>query len=95
VVETKHTLLWENWHTIAQVVGTVTEPYLQQAARMRDAEVEQRMKEDGIFEQSVAIENDKTGKRAVVRVIKRRLKKSKALDEYQDGYVMDELEAHR
>ena len=67
----------------------MTEPYLQQAARMRDAEVEQRMKEDGVFEESVAIGDDDSGKIAVVRVIKRRSKSKQA----QDGYVMEELQA--
>jgi hypothetical protein len=43
---------------------------------MRDAEVEQRMREDGVFEQLVAIEADETGTRAVSRVMKRRSHKS-------------------
>jgi hypothetical protein len=60
---------------------------------MRDAEVEWRMKEDGIFEQSVAIGNDESGARAVVKVFKRRSQKNRAQDESQDGYMMEELQA--
>jgi hypothetical protein len=71
----------------------VTEPYLQQATQMSDAEIKKRMKEDGIFEQSVVIEDDESGARAVVKVFKRRSQKNRAQDESQDGYMMEELQA--
>jgi hypothetical protein len=60
---------------------------------MRDAEIKKRMKEDGIFEQSVVIEDDESGARAVVKVFKRRSQKNRAQDESQDGYMMEELQA--
>jgi hypothetical protein len=60
---------------------------------MSDAEIKKRMKEDGIFEQSVVIEDDESGARAVVKVFKRRSQKNRAQDESQDGYMMEELQA--
>lgn len=60
---------------------------------MRDAEVERRMKEDGIFEQSVAIGDDESGAKAVLRFTKRRWQKNQVQNESQDGYVMEHLHA--
>lgn len=60
-----------------QGVGTVTGFFLQRAMQMRDAEVAKWMEVDGVFERSVAIQ-DEAGARGVVRVIQRR-SKSKAL----------------
>ena len=60
---------------------------------MRDAEVEQQMREDCVDKQPVAIGADETGARTVVRVIKRRSRKNWAQEEAQDGYVMEDLQA--
>jgi hypothetical protein len=60
---------------------------------MRDAEIKKRMKEDGVFEQSVVIEDDESGARAVLKVFKRHSQKIRAEDESQDGYMMEELQA--
>lgn len=38
---------------------------------MRDPGVGKWMREDGVFGKSVAMQNDNTGKRAAVRVVKR------------------------
>jgi hypothetical protein len=88
---TKNTLIWESWHTIAQSMSAVTEPYLSQAGLATDSEVKKQMKTDGTSNQAVSVKTDESGARAEVGVVRQRVKDKRIQKDSQSDLLMEEL----
>ncbi|CAN9144887.1 unnamed protein product [Alternaria alternata] len=92
---TKNTLIWESWHTIAQSMSAVTEPYLSQAGLATDSEVKKQMITDGTSNQAVSVKTDESGARAEVGVVRQRVKSSRVQKDSQSDLLMEELRPAR
>ncbi|CAN9173490.1 unnamed protein product [Alternaria alternata] len=88
---TKHTLIWESWHIIAQSISAVTEPYLNQAGLATDSEIKKQMKTDGTSNQAVSVKTDESGARTEVGVVRQRVKSSRVQKDSQSDLLMEEL----
>jgi len=88
---TKNTLIWESWHTIAQSMSAVTEPYLSQAGLATDSEIKKQMKTDGTSNQAVSVKTDESGARAEVGVVRQRVKDNRIQKDSQSDLLMEEL----
>lgn len=95
IKSTKNTLIWESWHTVAQSISAVTEPYLSQANLATDSEIKKQMKIDGTSDQAVSIRTDDNGVRAEVGVVRQRLKSTRIEKDSQSGLLMEELRSVR
>jgi hypothetical protein len=91
IKSTKNTLIWESWHTIAQSINTVTEPYLSQANLATDSEIKKQMKTDGTSNQAVSVKTNESGARAGVDVVRQRVKSSRVQKDSQSDLLMEEL----
>jgi hypothetical protein len=91
IKSTKNTLIWESWHTIAQSISAVTEPYLNQADLATDSEVKKQMKTDGTSNQAVSVKMNESGVRAEVGVVRQRVKSNRIQKDSQSDLLMEEL----
>ena len=91
IKSTKNTLIWESWHTIAQTISAVTEPYLSQAGLATDSEIKKQMKTDGTSNQAVSVKTDESGARAEVGVVRQRIKSNRIQRDSQSDLLMEEL----
>jgi hypothetical protein len=88
---TKNALIWESWHTVAQSISAITEPYLSQASFATDSEIKKQMKIDGTSSQAVSMRTDDSGVRAEVGVVRQRLKSTRVQKDPQSDLLMEEL----
>jgi hypothetical protein len=91
MTETRHTMLWQNWHTIAQSIGPVTQPHLSEASLATGSEIKRRMEADGVQEQLVAMSLDDSGSEAAATVFRHRANIARTKDKSQDDLLIKEL----
>ncbi|RYO67509.1 hypothetical protein AA0113_g4498 [Alternaria arborescens] len=91
IKSTKNTLIWESWHTIAQSISAVTEPYLSQGNLATDSDIKKQMKTDGTSNQAVSVKTNESGARAGVGVVRQRVKSSRVQKDSQSDLLMEEL----
>ena len=88
---TKNTLIWESWHTVAQSISAVTEPYFSQGNLATDSEIKKQMKIDGTSNQAVSVKTDESGARTEVGAVRQRVKSSRVQKDSQSDLLMEEL----